>query len=79
MRRRLRFSQVFLPSEGIRYPFSRRVAERQGATLQDAVDNTAAENGEGALRYGFAHGRRYDSLDCFLCFRVVGACGLGML
>jgi hypothetical protein len=56
MRRRLRFSQVFLPSEGIRYPFSRRVAERQGATLQDAVDNTAAENGEGALRYGFAHG-----------------------
>jgi hypothetical protein len=51
----------------------------QGATLQDAFDNTAAQNGEGALRYGFAHSRRDHRVNCFLCFRVVSGRCFGML
>jgi hypothetical protein len=61
------------------HPRSRDLAARQRFVLQDAFDYTSAKHREGALRYGFAHGRRYDRSDRFLGFVILGSTCLGML
>jgi hypothetical protein len=43
------------------------------------LDDAAAEQGEGALRHGFAYGTRYGCVDGGLGFRVAVGCSPGIL